>query len=236
MSRRPGRGSSLHLSSCFEGFLELRDRAEVAEERTKGREVDQHLRSRERRRETGEHWDLLSVRVGNDTHFVPKQRIRLADGRGGEEVISRDGDVLELEVFHSDEEERKMGAAFEDERGQVRRGKERRGWRRESLPLEKTRRSRVSDDGLIVFLLESERMSESDPRWSETRVHEGCFSVTRKGRKSWSARKRGKSKKRKQIATNPKYLLASPHRSPVKYQSPTAYQLVASSGSASASS
>ena len=79
-------------------------------------------------------------------------------------------------------------------------------------------------------------MSESDPGGSEPRIHEGGFSGIAKGEKRLVSSKKEEEGAKERVATNPKYLLASPHLSPVKYQSPTAYQLVASSGSASASS
>lgn len=101
--------------------MELGDRAEVTERK---RNEDQHSRSPENLQEKErKKSDSLPVRVSNDTHLVPKQRIRLADRSGREEVVSCDGDVLKLEVFHSDEEQREMRSTSKC--------KERNGQRRE---------------------------------------------------------------------------------------------------------
>lgn len=57
----------------------------------------------------------LAVGECDDAKLVEKERVRLADGECRLEVITGDRDILELEMLHADEKQRKMGS-----RGSVR--------------------------------------------------------------------------------------------------------------------
>lgn len=83
---------------------------------------------------------------------------------------------------------------------------------------------RVRSDGLVVFAFVGKRVGVGDPGGAETRIDQDRFPV---GGLSVPKRDAESSEE----PSHPKYRLDSSQRLPAKYHSPTAYQLIASSGS-----
>lgn len=82
---------------------------------------------------------------------------------------------------------------------------------------------RVRSDGLVVLAFVGKRVGVGDPGGAETRIDQNRFPVDR-----LSAQKQRNAF---DCPAHPKYRLDSSQRLPAKYHSPTAYQLIASSGS-----
>ena len=89
--------------------------------------------------------------VVDDTKFVEKERIGLADLVCGDEVPVCKCHIIKMQVLHAKEELRQMGA------------------------LEKTSCGAVGRDSLIVLAFCSKGVGKSNPSSTELRVHRGSF-------------------------------------------------------------
>lgn len=86
--------------------------------------------------------------------------------------------------------------------------------------------SRVGCDGLVVLAFVGERVGVGEPGWAEARVDQDGFAARWEGQLT-------KDEQSRESRTHPKNRRDSSQRLPEKYHSPTAYQLIASSGSCS---
>ncbi len=86
--------------------------------------------------------------VEHDAHFVEKKRIGLAHLIGGGEVFGGEGQVVELQVLHAEEELWEVGS------------------------LEETRCGAVCGYGLVVLAFCGEGVRKADPGCAEMGVHD----------------------------------------------------------------
>jgi hypothetical protein len=104
-----------------------------------------------------ENQNLLLVVNADYPELVEYERIVLAKLPRSEKILFGENGIAETEMLHTDKHERKMRAG------------------------KMTMCGRIGGDGLIVFALERERVSISEPSWTETGVDENGFASGSRG-------------------------------------------------------
>lgn len=97
--------------------------------------------------EEGDGMGEVVLVVEHDAHFVQKQRIGLAHLVGGGEIFGGEGQVVELQVLHAEEELREVGS------------------------LKEARCGAVCGYGLVVLAFCGKGVREADPGGAEVGVH-----------------------------------------------------------------